>query len=84
MLQQRPEISIRNRPYTDAEGEECPEGGPGLRDCQHAVAPGEGGETVSAVEGAEEAFGSGLNEGGGRDCEFPDAEPAGAAVDVGG
>ena len=41
------------------------------------------GETVRAVEGAEEGLGAGLDEGRERDGEFADAEPARAARDVG-
>ena len=45
--------------------------------------PGECGEGVSGVEGAEEGFSARLDERGEGDGEFADPEPAGAAVDVG-
>ena len=43
----------------------------------------EGGGGKGGVGGAEEALGAGLDEGGERDGEFADAEPAGAARGVG-
>ena len=41
------------------------------------------GECVGAVEGAEQVLGAGLDEGGEGDGEFADAQPAGAAGEVG-
>ena len=46
--------------------------------------PGESGEGEGGIGGAQEGFCAGLDEGGQGDCEFADAEPAGAAVDVSG
>lgn len=53
------------------------------RDVECRGEEGEGGDSVGGVEGAEQAFGAGLDQRRERDGEFPDAQPAGAAREVG-
>lgn len=79
MLQQCPYITVSCSPARYTGEEEEPERGPSVWNEENA----EGGEAVGAVEGAEEGFGAWFYEGGECDGEFSDAEPAGAAVEVG-
>ncbi len=79
MLEQGPYVAISRCPaYYTGEKDE-PECGPVVWDGENA----ERCEAVGAVEGAENGFGAWFYERGEGDGEFSDAEPAGAAVEVG-
>ena len=79
MLEQRPYVAISCCPaYYTGEKDE-PECSPSIWDGENA----EGCEAVGTVEGAEKGFGAWFYECGEGDGEFSDAEPAGAAVEVG-
>ena len=84
VLQHAPDVAIDDRPGDDAQEEYREERKPCLGYAQRFVAPGKSGETPCAVGGAQEGLRTGLDERGERDGEFADAQPAGAAVDVGG
>ena len=79
MLKQRPYVTIGCSPACYTSEKEEPERSPSVWDGENA----EGCEAVGAIEGAKEGFGAWFYEGGECDGEFPDAEPAGAAVEVG-
>ena len=79
MLKQCPHIPISCSPACHTSEKDKPECSPSVWNGENA----EGGEAVGAVEGAEEGFGAWFYEGGECDGEFSDAEPAGAAVEVG-
>lgn len=77
------DVAVHACPEGDADEIDDEECGPCLRYSEVVGTPGEGGESESAVSGAKERFCPGFNECGEGDGEFADAEPAGAAVDVG-
>ena len=79
MLEQCPYVAIGCSPAYHTGEEDEPECRPSVWDGENA----ERGEAEGTVEGAEEGFGARFYEGGERDGEFSDAEPAGAAVEVG-
>jgi len=51
-------------------------------DTEGMFAPGESGQAVGAIEGAEEGFGARFHDSGEGDSEFSYAQPAGATVPV--
>ena len=79
MLEQRPYVAIGCCPTHHTSQKDEPECGPIVWHGENA----EGCEAVGAVEGAEKGFGAWFYERGEGDGKFSDAEPAGAAVEVG-
>lgn len=82
MLEHSPYIAVYSCPDHDAPEPDGPERAPGRWYTEGGLAPGEGGEAVGAVEGAEEGFSAGFYECGERDGELSHAQPACAAIPV--